>query len=381
MVKITRLALLALGVGILSISCQKDTEVEEIVSESNLQVKIQTKSPESLTWDQKFQNVNLPPTLQEHARDLVIRNGVAPSECGYTEFTVVQDEYLGLLANDLFALFVDPVTVNDVFNTYLTLSQYSALIDSSEPYFGEKGEYTKFMARRTRELERFWNMPGLVVVKGQHSEALNNREKLADVYELIGTNISTREEAYAAADFILLVNSLSTQIPESPFFSVDGFTLSHPFFGEQIVIGDGLVAMIAETGISTEIVYTGILAHEWAHQVQFKNYDSWYPNGAAEDAAADTRHTELEADFFASYYMTHKKGATYNWKRVEEFLNLYFQIGDCGFDNPSHHGTPSQRLNAAYLGYQVAQAEQKKGQQLSDEELHVIFMTEVDNLL
>lgn len=81
---------------------------------------------------------------------------------------------------------------------------------------------------------------------------------------------------------------------------------------------------ISEAGVDLDITYAEILAHEWAHQVQFANFTSWYPEGADTDPAAATRHSELEADFISGYYMTHKRGATYNWKRVEQFFNLFF---------------------------------------------------------
>ena len=284
----------------------------------------------------------------------------------------VQNEHINPLLNDLYYLFGSAYI--DIFYLYSDLNLYSAYFDTSEDqYFGSNGEYTRLVAKRKRELERFFGMPGQVQINGQHSSTLNDREKLADVYEIMGTDITSREEAYAAADQILYINTFSDLIPESPFFSVDGFATS---FG-LIVLGDGLVQMVSEAGVDTDITYTGILAHEWAHQVQFANFSSWYPEGGDADPAATTRHTELEADFIASYYMTHKRGATYNWKRVEQFFNLFFQIGDCSFDSAGHHGTPAQRLEAARLGYELAQTEQKQGHILSENELHQYFMANV----
>ena len=83
----------------------------------------------------------------------------------------------------------------------------------------------------------------------------------------------------------------------------------------------------------------------------------------------------------AAYYMTHKRGATYNWKRVEQFFTLFFQIGDCGFDSDGHHGTPLQRMAAAQLGYETANQTQKQGHIMSPQELHEIFVASLSNLL
>src|SRR5690606_103063 len=124
----------------------------------------------------------------------------------------------GVLATDLITIFEGDAQT--IYDTYVILSQYYSLLDTSEQYFGRNGEYTEIMSRRKRELERFWDMPNLIRVNAQHSEVLNDREKLADLYEIVGTNVETREDAYAIADFILSVNSLSPYIPESPFFSV-----------------------------------------------------------------------------------------------------------------------------------------------------------------
>jgi len=365
--------MLALCAGLLTVSCQKEMEVDEIISESHLQMK----SSSADTLRMNFTPIKERPALRENLRDLLVNNAVEPSECGPTEFVAVQNLHLTPVINDLYFLFGEP-NYATIFYLYMDLNFYHAYLDTSEDqYFGPKGEYTKLVTKRQRDLEKFWGMPGMVRINGQHSATLNDREKLADIYEIVGTGITTREQAYAAADQILYFNTFSDLLPESPFFSVDGFATS---FG-LIVLGDGLVQMVSEAGVEPEITYTGILAHEWAHQVQFQNYATWYPEGANADHSAATRHTELEADFLASYYMTHKRGATYNWKRAEQFFNLFFQIGDCSFASTGHHGTPLQRLDAARLGYELAQSEQKQGHILSAQELHDFFMANVDSLL
>ncbi|MCC9169211.1 neutral zinc metallopeptidase [Pontibacter harenae] len=254
----------------------------------------------------------------------------------------------------------------------------AAYVDESEQqYFGENGEYTSLMDKRKREIEKFWGMPGQIRVNGQHGATLNDRDKVAHVLYNYFTGLPTLEAAHAYADYLLSINAAMSTLPESPFFSIDGFATS----GDVIVIGDGLVQMVSEAGVAQDIVWTGILAHEWAHQIQFDNYAGWYPGGAAEDPAESTRYTELEADFMAAYYMTHKRGATYNWKRVEQFFTLFFQIGDCGFESSGHHGTPLQRMAAAQLGYETANQAQKQGHIMSPQELHGIFVASIDNVL
>lgn len=357
------------SLALVSISCEKDTAVEELNPEAVTQEKLGKEQLKSTVDGPEITGVIDQDVSTTYNLKNVLLNAVEPSECAPTEFDAVISEVLQPFYTDIYAL--------SYYSLYLDLNFYMAYLDTSEQYFGADGEYTNFMTKRQRELEKFWTMPGEIRVNGQHTASLNDREKLADIYEIVGANINSREEAYEAADAILELNSLSPNLPESPYFAIDGFATS----GNLIVIGDGIVEMLSATGIDSEIVWTGILAHEWAHQIQFDHYTDWYPNGAAEDPAADTRHTELEADFIAAYYMTHKRGATYNWKRVEQFFDLYFQIGDCSFASSGHHGTPNQRIEAARLGYELADSAQKKGHILSQEEVHEYFMSQVDNIL
>ncbi|SFC89981.1 hypothetical protein SAMN04487907_11242 [Zunongwangia mangrovi] len=309
------------------------------------------------------------PDVNENLGDLITNDAVSPSECAPTAFAEVQNDYILPIVQDQLAL--------TYYSLYLDLNFYYSYFDRSEQYFGEDGSYTNFMSKRKRELERFWDMEDEIILNGQHTATLNDREKVADLYEIVGANVETREDAYAIADQILAINAASPNLPENPFFATDGFAVTN----NLIVIGDGIVQMLSETGIDSKIVWTGILSHEWAHQIQFDNTSSWYPNGAADDPAEATRYTELEADFLASYYMTHKRGATYNWKRVEQFFELFFAIGDCSFSSSGHHGTPLQRMEASRLGYELAASAQKKGKILSQQEAHDYFVENIDEIL
>jgi hypothetical protein len=87
-----------------------------------------------------------------------------------------------------------------------------------------------------------------------------------------------------------------------------------------------------------------------------------------------TRFDELNADFMAAYFMTHKHGASANKFRVQEFLNAFFQIGDCAFTNAGHHGTPNQRMKAAQLGFDLADQAQKQGQIMTADQAYAVFL-------
>jgi hypothetical protein len=360
-----KIALLTLCAGFMSISCEKEHEVEEIMNVDAAGVNA-VQSARTLSANATLNpDFKLEPVAYagHNLRNEVFKmDAVAPSECAPTTFNQEINKVIQ-------PFFSDPLALT-YYSLYLDLSFYMAYLDTSEQYFGDEGQYTNFVRKRVRELEKFWGMPGEIRVNGQHTASLNDREKLADLYMIVGVNVETREDAYAIADQLLAINEASPVLPESPYFAMDGFATT----GDLIVIGDGITSVLANTGIAEDIVWTGILAHEWAHEIQFNNYAEWYPNGADEDPAAATRLTELEADFLAAYYMTHKRGATYNWKRVEQFFELFFNIGDCSFASSGHHGTPLQRMEAARLGYELATSAQKKGHILSQQEAHEAFI-------
>lgn len=369
-----KIYLFAVALGILGVSCEKE-RIDELETSNTYQESHLKAATETLKVDESLKDLEKQTSANLAA---LFRNAVTPSTCGPTELNEVQNEYIN-------AIIADPLALANV-SLYSNLNYYySFLLNEGDQYFGEDGDYTQLMRKRKRDLEKFWSMPVEITVKGEHTANLNDREILAETFsEFYGFTDAngnfvpvTEEQAYEQADILLELNEESPNLPENPYFATDGFASSN----RTIVIGDGLPDWLSQTGIDEGIVWTGILAHEWSHEIQFLNTAEWYPNRAAQDPAADTRYTELEADFFASYYMTHKRGATYNWKRVAQFFELFFQIGDCGFSSPGHHGTPAQRMAAARAGYDLAHEAQKQGHILSMQQVHEVFVETIDELL
>lgn len=61
------------------------------------------------------------------------------------------------------------------------------------------------------------------------------------------------------------------------------------------------------------------------------------------------------------------------WKQVQQFLQVFLNIGDCGLISSGHHGTPTQRMTAAQWGYSVANNAQKQGHILTSQEFARLF--------
>ena len=90
----------------------------------------------------------------------------------------------------------------------------------------------------------------------------------------------------------------------------------------------------------------GIAAHEGAHILQFFSH---FIHRLAGDGTA--RSMELHADFLAGYYF----GVTGRTDRsIDAFGSSLFAKGDYNYNDPGHHGTPDERLDAMHLGYREA---------------------------
>ncbi len=370
-IKSFTLALLCGGLTFLTVSCDKEdanslmspTQNLSATSSSSLttlpnNLKIDDSKIAKEMFDCSYE------ALSGRLPDMYGSKVVAPSACGPTAFhSAITPHVSQFSAADW-----------GWYNHLSLLNQLYTYVDNSKQYFGARGELTDFAARHKRNLEKFWQMPNAITLKGQHTNTLQNRDAIAAVYLYFTT--STPTVAYANADYII-ANAItpSQAFKKSPLLSFDGFATS----SDMIVIGDGIVQVLNESGVDKEVTFAGILAHEWGHQTQFDNIKKWY--GAWEYSPEATRRTELEADFLASYYMTHKRGATYNWKRSAEFFELFFNIGDCSFSSSSHHGTPLQRLAASRIGWIIAQETKPMGHILSADDLHALFTATLNSVI
>ncbi|SDR66035.1 hypothetical protein [Gramella sp. MAR_2010_147] len=289
--------------------------------------------------------------------------------CESTSFGDVLSGYFESIIKDPFFDF-------DLLNYYLELNRKYVTFYRGENYYGENGEFNQLAKKRIRELIKFWNLDREIYLNGQHTAFLNDREILTDMIESFDRTVRNRTEAYKKADLLLEINKASSNFPENPYFAFDGFTRSNGL----LVIGDGLLESIIDIGIDGDLAFTAILSHEWWHQAQFENPD-WENVNPNMSPAEISRFSELEADFAAAYFLTHKRGATYNWKRIEEYFRLSFNVGDCLTESTNHHGTPNQRLEAAELGYKLATSAQKKGFILSPTEVHNAFLEVYEKII
>ncbi|RIJ41436.1 hypothetical protein [Pontibacter oryzae] len=365
------LALLCGGVGLLTVSCDKEDAaalVEPQASFDTLSVNNATAGHGNLSLDASALAANTfscsYDTFSKALAATYSSNAVNPSTCGPTPFNSAISPYARQFSAQDW----------EWYDLMSTLAQLYTYLDDSKQYFGADGKLTNFAAKHKRNLESFWDMKDEITLNGQHTSSLQNRDAIAAVY--VNFAGLTPAQAFANADFIIAnIIQPSTAFKTTPLLSFDGFATS----GDLIVVGDGIVQVMTDAGVDEQVTFAGILAHEWGHQVQFNNYERWY--GPRQNTPEATRKTELEADVFSSYYMTHKRGATYNWKRAAEFFELFYNIGDCSFTSSGHHGTPNQRLAASRLGWIIAQETKPMGHILSADDLHSIFMAALNDII
>lgn len=368
--------LVAVAFGLILASCSTDElkkPSEHSLELDKRQVQGRSSTLENTISDGIVGNLNWTISgkkVHDFSHDL--NKAVIPSECDNTPFRAVTSYYNNALINGFISNWDgNPDAISVILDDYFVINQIAALDDyKNADTFGANGEYTNYVKNNVRSLEKFWNMPNLITVRGQHTSTLQDLDFIRFIYE----NYSNASPA--DVDYFLSIaehfNTASDQIPENPFYASDGFATFDGF----IVIGDGIVSMLSETGLDPKVIWSSILAHEWGHQIQFKNYNIWnYPVPAFNGTPESTRMTELEADFLTGYYLTHKLGGTYNWKRVEDVLSAFYNIGDCGFTSPGHHGTPNQRIEAARQGYLYAANQQKKGHISAPQVVHDAFIS------
>jgi hypothetical protein len=259
----------------------------------------------------------------------------------------------------------------------------------SDTYFGYNGEYNRRMDKIERDVKGFWDIRSDdIQVLAMHGTVLADPSRTVPTYEsdvFLGLPTATAQ-TWAAEVQNVMQTEPTVNGGNHPLFTFNAFAISAPELGipDKIVMGDGILDAYKVLGFD-DVALPAIFAHEFAHHIQFeRGYFDELPPGsdpATVDQAELTRYTELMADALAAYYLTHKRGATMNAKRVAQFLQVFFEIGDCAFDNPGHHGTPIQRMRAAEFGFSVAAEAQKQGHILTADQFHARFLAVFPSLV
>jgi len=245
--------------------------------------------------------------------------------------------------------------------------------------FGYDGEFTKIMTKTERDVKRFWDIPSdQIQVLGMHGTMLLDVERVSLTYQVVFGLDKPTADFYAGLVHDALASSTTMNGGDYAYFTFNSVSFRYPELADKIVMGDGILEAYASIGFG-DVAPQAIFAHEFAHQIQFEN--EYFDDLGKVSSAERTRYTELMADAMAAYYLTHKRGGAMNQKRVEQFLEVFYEIGDCSFTSSGHHGTPNQRLAAAEFGFKLAADAQKQGHILTAEEFHTLFQAYYPTLI
>src|SRR5215207_1339265 len=196
--------------------------------------------------------------------------------------------------------------------------------------YGYNGQFTNVVLNTERDVKSFWDIKSDdIQVVAMHGSMLLDQKRVAKTYVLLGFS-PTVAAAYAKTIYDALSASKTMNGGNFAFFTFNAFAMSTSGVPDKIVMGDGILESYAAVGFG-DVAPQAIFAHEFAHHIQYENgYFNDFPSPRYSEAE-QTRYTELMADAYAAYYLTHSRGAAMNQKRVEQFHEVFFQIGDCSF--------------------------------------------------
>jgi len=384
---------------ILVTGCKKDFQTDSKITPAELQAESKTLAKQStqfsialkeqlaklrsslpVGYEKRLeQSSTLLLKIHPEYRDMVRRAlNIVPTPCN-ANTTINQ-----WLRNEL-ADWDDDVIFFALLTGMLDFPTYDALLfenSSTGQYFGVNGEYTQRINKTFKDLQRFWNIQSSgIVMAAMHGKMLLDRDKVIRIDRIL-TGDSQAEAEYWA-DLIIFLLDVFPQYrngdhPIFTFNSIAVESFNFPPSGiipDKIIMGDGI--MQGFTGIGYyDVAPQAILAHEFGHHIQFQL--GLLGNLNSPEA---TRRAELMADAFSAYYLSHARGASMQWKRVKQFLQVFFNIGDCAFTNNNHHGTPTQRMAAAEWAYNVANNAKKQGHILTSQEFTALFEAQLPELV
>ncbi len=206
--------------------------------------------------------------------------------------------------------------------------------------------------------QRFWDVKlDDVQLMAMHGAMLTDVNRVAAVAKAL-YGLTTAESVDFARDIVSIIKTEpGLDRGRNPIFTLNAFAFSAQVdpdplvrgLPDKLVFGDGILSALKYLGLK-KVGPQAVMGHEMAHHAQFEA-DLFESDLTGAEA---TRRTELMADSFSSYFATHKKGLGLRANQLLLVQDSFYDVGDCAFDNPGHHGTPNQRRAASSWGIAVA---------------------------
>ena len=286
----------------------------------------------------------------------------ADYECSATGLDAFVDDLInGLSLEELFFL-IDHIEMLDI-------PTYDALLfgTSGDSRYNIRSDYRTLLGNTFRDAKKFWYIQsGDIQLLAMHGGWMGDEARVArilkvkPIFGLTDPQAETMAAEIAEAisyglfdggnNSLFTLNAYAFTAEGDPDPLVQGLP-------DKLVFGDGILDALDYLGIG-DVGSRAVMGHEFGHHVQYERnlFDSPLTGPEA------TRRTELMADAFGTYFATHARGLSLNDKRVLQAERTSFEVGDCQFTSPGHHGTPSQRMRAATWAADLANAARPQGQ-------------------
>lgn len=249
----------------------------------------------------------------------------------------------------------------------LDVPTYDALLfgSSGDPSYaltkGSRNELTSSFSAA----QRFWDIDGSdIQLMAMHGDVMRDPARVERVYNLVYGVPEPLAGQLAAFVVQVVASDPGLSGGSNPIFTLNAFAFSaenapDPLVAsvpDKLVFGDGMLDALSAIGVG-DVGPRAVIGHEYSHHVQFEKH--LFASSLTGPEA--TRRTELMADAFGTYFVTHKRGLALNAARVLQAEQSFYDVGDCAFTSDGHHGTPDQRLKASSWGASVAADAQKQG--------------------
>lgn len=269
-------------------------------------------------------------------------------ECGPTKLDAYVDKILEPV--DSFNLFLIQLLGG------LDVPTYDAILNGTPKGAGFQllPAYKDGLTSTFGTAQRFWDVRlNNVQLMAMHGGMLTDVNRVASVVQFM-YGVGPADATDIAKDLITMVESdPALKNGDNPIFTLNAFAFSgegdpDPVIRklkDKMVFGDGILDALKSIGLN-KVGPNAVLGHEMSHHVQYEDnlFDS--PLTGAEA----TRRTELMADAFGTYFVTHKKGLGMKPAQILQVEESFYDVGDCQFSSPGHHGTPNQRKAASSWG-------------------------------
>jgi hypothetical protein len=246
-------------------------------------------------------------------------------------------------------------------------------------------DQAKALTKTFKDLNRFWSTPASRTdLVAMHGGMLRDSKRISRL--LVALYDFSQQDADTYADLVVAVME---EVPafaggDSGLFTLNAFSFSgegdaDPFIASlspKVVFGEGFLDALTAMGID-DVGAPVVLAHEFAHQMQAELGLFESPLTGAEA----TRRAELMADAFAGYFAVHARGLSLNAKRIADVQQTFFELGDCSFDDPGHHGTPNQGRRASAWGVDVGTRARQQGHVVPASAFAVLFDAELPTIV